>query len=169
MARDKKPLIIVSACLLGVKCRYKGDDNSVPWLTDLAAKGKLLPVCPEQLGGLSTPRPPAEIWDGTGLEVVSGQGKVITKAGADVTTFFLRGAKETLRLAELIGATEAILKDGSPSCGSNLIYDGSFMGSKRSGEGVTTALLRKNGLRVFSEQDSVSVIKGLMIDAIDNN
>lgn len=146
-------MLIVSACLAGVKCKYNGEDNFTPLLKELLSHGEVQLVCPEQLGGLSTPRVPAEIQGGSGEDVLSGKGKVITHNGRDVTAEFLRGARETLRIACLLGAKGAILKEGSPSCGSSLIYDGTFQGHKKPGQGVTAALLRREGLTIWSEND----------------
>lgn len=156
-------MFIVSACLAGVKCKYNAKDNCEPKIQALLGREKVQLVCPEQLGGLTTPRPPAEIVSGSGEDVLSGKAKVVTKNGVDVTDSFVRGAKETLRIAQLSGAKGAILKEGSPSCGSSLIYDGTFQGVKQPGQGVTAALLRKEGLRVYSENDflvTMQEIKG---------
>ena len=144
---ERKP-VLVSACLLGTPCRYDGAGRPDARILSLAATRRLIPVCPEQLGGLATPRPPAER---------VGE-RVSTGGGADVTAAFQRGAEETLRLARLFGCKTAILKSRSPSCGSGQIYDGTFTGTLVSGEGVTTALLRQNGLIVCSEEDDLSAI-----------
>jgi uncharacterized protein YbbK (DUF523 family) len=117
----------------------------------LIKEGKAIPVCPEQLGGLSTPRNPAEIVGGDGEDVLDGKARVIDNQGRDVTDAFIRGAYETYRIAKTIGADEAILKEKSPSCGSCWIYDGSFQGKKKPGVGVTTALLKRKGIKVISE------------------
>lgn len=133
----------VSACLLGVRCKYDGTSNyAEEAVRELAGKFTLIPVCPEQLGGLTTPRPPAEILG----------GKVITKDGQDVTESFQRGAKETLEIFKLLKLETAILKEGSPSCGSSLIYDGTFSGVKIPGMGLTVRLLRDQGIGVISEK-----------------
>ncbi|SMO50759.1 DUF523 domain-containing protein [Melghirimyces algeriensis] len=143
---------IVSACLFGVKCRYDQKHNRIESIQQLVGEGKAVPVCPEQMGGLSTPRNPAEIVGGDGDDVLDGKAKVIDHQGNDVTEQFLKGAYETLEMARKVGAKEAILKERSPSCGSCLIYDGTFSRSKKSGHGVTTALLRRHGIRVVSEE-----------------
>lgn len=135
--------ILVSACLCGVPCRYDGTAAPHPVLLEWHAKGLVIPVCPEALGGLATPRPPCEILD----------GRVVDATGRDLTAFFTRGARETLRIAEEHGALTAVLKERSPSCGSRVIYDGTFSGRKVAGQGVTTALLRVNGIIIFSEED----------------
>ncbi|MGI6553164.1 MAG: DUF523 domain-containing protein [Bacillota bacterium] len=142
----------VSACLLGVKCKYDGGDNELPQLKELLAQGKALPVCPEQLGGLTTPRDAAEICGGSGGDVLLGQARVLTRAGRDVTREFIRGAQEVVRLCEIAGVSWAILKENSPSCGVSFIYDGSFQGRRIKGEGVTAALLRQKGIRIYNEK-----------------
>jgi uncharacterized protein YbbK (DUF523 family) len=131
--------ILVSACLMGLPCRYDGK-TCIPSqeVMDLVKEGRAIPICPEQLGGLPTPRPPAEI----------SKAIVINSKGEDVTENFLRGAEISAKLARLFGAKLAILKDKSPSCGSTLIYDGSFSGQLIEGEGITTALLKKEGVTV---------------------
>ncbi|WP_018132689.1 DUF523 domain-containing protein [Effusibacillus pohliae] len=145
-------MILISACLIGCHCRYDGDSNLVEELKQMVERGEAIPVCPEQMGGLPTPRPPAQIVGGVGKDVLEGQARVMTDGGVDVTDAFLKGAEETLRIARLIGATRAVLKERSPSCGSSVIYDGSFTGGKKPGRGVTAALLEANGIRVSSEE-----------------
>jgi uncharacterized protein YbbK (DUF523 family) len=144
---------LVSACLMGVHCRFDGKSSLDKDIKQLVKEGKAVPVCPEQIGGLSTPRLPAEIVGGDGFDVLDGKAKVITIEGEDVTEAFIRGATETLRIAKSVGATEAILKERSPSCGSCMIYDGSFKGQKQAGKGVTAALLKRNGIKVVSEEE----------------
>ncbi|MGI6193024.1 MAG: DUF523 domain-containing protein [Christensenellales bacterium] len=146
-------MLIVSACLAGCQCRYDGNHKADARMMELVQKGLAIPVCPEQLGGLSTPRSPSEIPDGTGADVISGKARVLTKDGRDVTEPFIKGAQETLRICKLAGATKAILKANSPSCGSGVIYDGTFSGKKKEGDGVTAALLRENGIQVLSEEE----------------
>jgi len=136
-------MIIVSACLAGIKCRYDGKSNSCLPVIDLVREGKAIPLCPEQLGGLSTPRVPAEIVN----------GRVISKEGIDVDLQFSNGAEETLRIAKLIGAKMAILKQRSPSCGSTKIYDGSYSGKIILGRGKTAQLLADNGIKIISEEE----------------
>jgi uncharacterized protein YbbK (DUF523 family) len=109
----------------------------------LLKKEILIPVCPEQLGGLPTPREPAEI----------REGKVITKSGKDVTENFKRGAEEVLKIAKLFGISEAIFKQGSPSCGCGRVYDGTFSGKIIEGDGITATLLKKRGIKVITEED----------------
>ncbi len=134
---------LCSACLLGVKCRYDGKSNLNRKVLKLAKKEILIPVCPEQLGGLPTPREKAE----------QKEGRVITQSGKDVTKNFLRGAQEVLKIAKRLGIKEAILKQRSPSCGSGQIYDGSFKGKVIKGDGITAKLLKKHGIKVITEED----------------
>lgn len=143
---------IVSGCLMGCACRYDQKDNWIAEIEQLVKDGKAIPVCPEQLGGLPTPRNPAEIVGGDGFDVLDGIAKVIDNQGNDVTEEFLQGARQALRLAQSVGATEAILKERSPSCGSQMVYDGTFSKTKRKGVGVTAALLLRNGIAVRSEE-----------------
>lgn len=137
------PKYLVSACLCGKKCRYNGTAGTVDRLCELYKCGQAVIVCPECLGGLKIPRPPAEIQ----LE------RVVDACGRDVTAQFRLGAERTLALAGKYGITRAILKERSPSCGSKMIYDGSFSGVKIPGQGITTALLRENGIEVISEEE----------------
>ncbi len=142
--------MLVSACLAGVACRYDGGSCPHEEVVALVRAGRALPVCPEQLGGLPTPRPRAEIRDGDGADVLAGRARVVDEAGRDVTDAFMRGAEEVLRVARLTGARQAILKARSPSCGAGEIHDGTFRGALRPGDGVTAALLRREGLDVRS-------------------
>jgi uncharacterized protein YbbK (DUF523 family) len=137
--------VLVSACLLGERVRYDGREKGVqnPVLARWLAEGRVVKVCPEVEGGLPVPRPPAE---------QQRDGRILTNTGLDVTAAFTRGAAEALRLVRLHGITIAVLKEGSPSCGSGFIYDGSFSKTRLPGEvGETTKLLRANGVAVFSE------------------
>lgn len=135
--------ILVSACLLGAACKYSGGDNLCPQVAAMAQDHALISVCPEQLGGLPTPRTPAE-----------RQGdRVVTRDGRDVTEAYLRGAQEALKLAKLFGCDTAILKARSPSCGARAIYDGSFTGTVVPGDGVTAELLQASGIRVLTETE----------------
>ena len=143
---------MVSACLLGVKCRHDGKDALERKLIVLFKRGGLLPVCPEQLGGLPTPREQSRIVGGNGSDVLDRRAKVVMESGRDVTENFIRGAEESLKLARLFKAREAILKSGSPSCGSGKIYGG-LSGGLKKGDGVTAALLKRNGIRVITEED----------------
>ncbi len=141
-------MILVSACLCGVKCRYDGNAKPDEAVIALLREGKAIPVCPEQLGGLPVPRPPAEIMEGDGEAVLGGSACVRNRLGQDVTQAFIAGAEETMNIARLSGARKAILKANSPSCGAGIIYDGTFSGNTRAGDGVAAALLRKNGIEV---------------------
>ncbi|MDF9618471.1 DUF523 domain-containing protein [Pseudomonas entomophila] len=144
--------VLVSACLLGQPVRYDGRASGHPDLLQRwQAEGRVVPLCPEVAGGLPTPRPPAEIPGGQGGDVLDGQAQVVTVAGEDVSEAFLVGARQALALVRRHGIRVAVLKSGSPSCGNRLTYDGSFTGVKVTGEGVTTALLRREGVLVFSE------------------
>ena len=135
--------ILVSACLLGCPCRYDGKSKPNAAVLALMEEHTLIPICPEQMGGLATPRLPAECKD----------GGVFTQAGTDVTAQYRRGAEEALRLATLYGCTCAILKERSPSCGSGQIYDGSFSHTLISGDGVTAQLLKESGITVLGESE----------------
>ncbi|WP_434627317.1 DUF523 domain-containing protein [Pseudomonas sp. Z1-29] len=146
------PKILVSRCLLGHRVRYDGGasgpfDLLQHWLDE----GRVVPLCPEVAGGLPTPRPAAEIPGGQGARVLDGNAAVITTEGEDVSAQFLSGAYQALALVREHGIRIAVLKANSPSCGNLLTYDGTFSGVKVRGEGVTAALLKRNGVRVFSE------------------
>lgn len=139
---------IVSACLLGVNCNFEGKNWLNPEVLDEFKKGGLFPVCPEVFGGLSVPRVPAEIQGGTGADVLSGKAKVVNMEGVDVTSQFLKGANEALRIAQAVGAKEALLTEKSPSCGCGKIFDGSFKDKFVTGDGVTAALFKNNCIKV---------------------
>lgn len=145
--------ILVSACLAGINCYYNGKNKLNKKIRKLVQEGKAICACPEELGGLPTPRIPQEILNSTGEEVLKGNGKVINKKGEDVTDYFLKGAYRTLDLAKRYKIKKAILKAKSPSCGKGNIYDGSFSGKLKQGNGVTTALLLKNNIQVKTEED----------------
>jgi len=130
--------LLVSACLLGLACRYDGCANENETVTALDSGHVLIPFCPEIYGGLPTPREPAEIRN----------GRVVTRSGQDVTAFYEKGAAEALRLAKKLGCRCAVLQDRSPSCGCGIIHDGTFGGGLTEGDGVTAALLAQNGIRV---------------------
>lgn len=145
-------MILVSSCLAGLEVRYNGThclNNKIRLMID---QKKALTVCPELLGGFSTPREPAEIIGGDGDDVLDGKAKVIEKSGRDVTDLYIMGAYTTLRKAQEYHTTAVFLKEFSPSCGSSMIYNGEFKGKKIPGNGVTTALLKRNGIRVVSEE-----------------
>ena len=134
--------ILVSACLLGVECRYDGTGKEIKTITALLKEHHLIPVCPEILGGLPTPRTPSEI---------QPDRHVVMKDGRDVTSEYEKGAREALRLAKLYDCRYAILKERSPSCGHGEIYDGSFTGTRIPGNGIAAELLEKNGVKVIGE------------------
>lgn len=150
--------IIVSACLLGLPCRYDGKSCPNERVLKLAEKHTLIPVCPEQNGGLSTPRPPAEIID----------GKVINKVGTDVSEQYLRGAQIALDVAELNQADFVLLKAKSPSCGKGRIYDGSFSGKLIPGNGKTASLFLEKGYIVFNEEE-IDFLESALIDKDGSN
>ena len=133
---------LISACLLGLPCRYDGTGKLLTEVTALKGKVEWIPVCPEQLGGLATPRPSAER---------VGQ-RVLTREGADVTEQYRRGGELAAALAEFLDCRCALLKARSPSCGSGLIYDGTFSGTKAPGDGVTAQAVKAMGIPVFDEE-----------------
>lgn len=153
--------ILVSACLLGTNCKYSGGNNLAHRVLELMKEHTLVPVCPEQLGGLTTPRKPSEIQVGGGSEVLAGNAKVINNIGEDLTEQFVKGAQETLNLAKLYDCTAAILKARSPSCGCRTIYDGTFSGKVKEGSGVAAQLLFDNGLVVMTDEDFEEKLRSL--------
>lgn len=147
MPEDTPPLL-VSACLAGRPCRYDGRAKPDAAIIALVEKGEAIPVCAEVMGGLSTPRPPAEITGGSGRDVLEGTARVLTAAGEDITAEFVAGAQEVAKIARELGAREAILQDRSPSCGCTQIYDGTHSGHQIAGEGVLAAVLHDLGVKV---------------------
>jgi uncharacterized protein YbbK (DUF523 family) len=147
-----KPPLVVSACLLGVACNHEGRGSWRAVMAELAEHYRLVPVCPEVLGGLPTPRPAAEIQDGEGSDVLDGGARVVSIEGEDVTDAYLRGARAAVEVARATGAARAVLKARSPSCGSSQVYDGTFSRRLQAGAGVTAAALRRAGLTVTSEE-----------------
>ncbi len=146
--------ILVSRCLLGQRVRYDGGANGpFALLERWQAQGRVVPLCPEVAGGLSTPRAPAEIAGGQGAQVLEGRIPVLTVEGDDVSAAFIAGAKQALALVAQHGIHIALLKARSPSCGNRENYDGTFSGTKVAGEGVTAAALRRMGVQVFSEEE----------------
>ena len=141
--------LLISACLLGVSCRYDGKSKPASGVTELMEKYNLIPVCAEIMGGLSTPRPPAEIVG----------DKVLTESGKDVTAEYIKGAKEVLRLGKIFGCKKALLKERSPSCGSGIIHNGKFDGGLVSGFGKTAKLLLENNIEVFGESQIDELMK----------
>jgi uncharacterized protein YbbK (DUF523 family) len=150
-------MYLVSACLAGVNCRYNGGNCANKNIQSLANRGEAIAVCPEQLGGLPTPRQPYEIVIGE-----NGKENIIGKDGRAATKEFYAGAEKALAIAKVIGAKTAILKSKSPSCGCGLIYDGTFSGKLISGNGITAKLLLENGIKVYTENDfdKVYLFKG---------
>ncbi|QNF30715.1 DUF523 domain-containing protein [Metabacillus elymi] len=146
-------MILVSSCLAGVKCRYNGTASLNGEIQELVDDKKAMLVCPELLGGFLTPREPAEIIGGYGNDVLEGRAKVIEKSGKDVTELYINGALRTLELVNLNKVSCVVLKEYSPSCGSKMIYDGSFQNKKIAGDGVTSALLKREGIKVISEEE----------------
>jgi uncharacterized protein YbbK (DUF523 family) len=146
-------MILVSACLLGEDCKYNGENNYSSEVEELLAGEEVVTVCPEKLGGLSTPREPAEIIEGTAEDIWDGEAKVVNKEGEDVTPYFIRGATNTLFRARKNDCELALLKARSPSCGSKEIYNGNFAGTTKPGQGVTAFLLEKKGIKVFNEEE----------------
>ena len=152
-------MILVSACLLGINCKYNGDNNKSEKIEEYLKDKKFILVCPEQLGGLPTPRIPSEII-GESLNILNNNRVVIDKNGNDVTSQFIKGAQETLQIAKKLNIKKAILKDGSPSCGVNYIYDGKFNGTKIKGMGLTAQLLKESSIDVISELELGGNING---------
>lgn len=140
--------ILCSACLLGVRCRYDGKGKASDKVLALLDRHQLIPVCPEQLGGLSTPRPPCEM---------GADGRIRSESGEDKSAAFERGADEALRLFELTGCEAALLKARSPSCGKGLIYDGTFSGALTQGNGALAQRLLHEGIPVYTEDDKLSL------------
>ena len=139
----EKEKILVSACLLGVNCKYDGENNINEKVLEYIKDKEVIPICPEIYGGLKTPRTPSEIL----------KDKVMTKDNIDVTKEYRKGAEETLYLAKLFNVKKALLKAKSPSCGNKEIYDGSFTKNKIKGMGITAKLLKENGIEILSEEE----------------
>ena len=142
-------MILVSACLAGLNCKYNGKNNYNDKIFDLVKKGKAIPICPEILGGLTTPRSPSEI------KIVDGKRKVINSLGEDVTKEYEKGAQEVLEFAKKLNITKVILKDKSPACGYKKIYDGNFNNTLISGNGVLADLFIKNNIEVINVEDFI--------------
>ena len=158
--------LLVSACLLGINSKYNGQTNTNRLLMDYGSSLSLIPICPEQLGGLKTPRVACEIACAlSGKDVITNHGMVIGKDGYDYSAEFIRGAEETQRIAKLLGCRDALLKKRSPSCGYGQIYDGSFSGILHDGNGVTAEMLNGDGISIFTEDDiSVEFLRRFMND-----
>lgn len=163
--------VLVSACLLGHAVRYNGTDKKTDdqALARWVAEGRVVAVCPEVAGGLPVPRPPAEIGDGAGgAAVIAGLARVVAVTGQDVTAEFVHGAGQALARAREYGIRVAVLKEGSPSCGSSYSYDGSFSGTRVPVPGVTAALLTQHGVQVFSEaqwREADAALRAIQPDA----
>lgn len=153
-------MILVSSCLCGEKCKYNGGDNFNKEVIEYLLSQEVVRVCPEVMGGLSTPRTPAEIVGGSAQDVLQGKAKVMTKAGEDVTSAFLTGASKTLELAKQFQIKKAILKAKSPSCGKGKVYDGTFNGQIIEGNGITAELLLKEGIQVMTEVEIMTQMQG---------
>jgi len=154
--KSNKKIIAVSACLLGVPCRYDGKafgQNLASILDDY----EIVPICPEQLGGLPTPRTPCEIQGGDGTDVLVGKAYVIDKKGNDRTEAFVKGALDALKIIEEKEISIAVLKSRSPSCGSGIIYAGLFDGKLKVGDGVLAALLKKMGIKIYNEDTCLNI------------
>ena len=145
--------VLISACLAGCACRFDGSAAPSDPVSRLVGEGRAVLVCPEEAGGLGTPRPPAEIVGGDGADVLAGGARVVTPDGRDVTASYVAGAYAALEAARAAGATRAILKARSPSCGKARIYDGTFARRLRDGDGVTVALLEANGIEVVTDEE----------------
>lgn len=148
--------ILVSKCLLGENVNYRGGNAFCehPLIKQWLAEGRIISVCPEVQAGLPIPRPPSEIvGSGGGVAVLANKARIVNVIGTDVTDLYVKGAQIALSLVQKHHIKIAILKSRSPSCGNNTIYDGSFSGTKISGEGVTAALLQQHGVKVFNEDE----------------
>ena len=154
-------MLAVSSCLMGEFCRFNGRSCRLKEINQLTDTIPIFSICPELLGGLGTPREPAEIINGTGEDVWNGTAKVFNKAGVDVTKTFISGAERSLELVQRLPTQAILFKDGSPSCGVTKIHDGSFSGSRKSGRGVTTALLMSRQYAVFSEMQLNELLEWL--------
>ena len=152
--------ILISACLMGFKVRYNGSDKAkvTDKLSQWQQEKRLVVHCPELAAGLTIPRPPAEIMSGDGNEVMRGRARIIENSGRDVTEHYQLAAWLALRAAQESGCRAALLTDGSPTCGSRNIYDGSFNNIRKSGMGVAASLLASNGIVVFSEEQLSELI-----------
>ncbi len=154
MREGGKVKILVSACLVGINTQWDGGNKKIEDLVELVKSGRAVFMCPEQLGGPTTPREPAEIEPGkTARDVLEGRAKVVAVTGQDVTEQFVSGAQKALAFCQEIGIEVAILSATSPSCGSRKTYDGTHSGTLRPGRGVTAELLTQNGVKVYNEVD----------------
>ncbi|MGE5280255.1 MAG: DUF523 domain-containing protein [Deltaproteobacteria bacterium] len=149
--------MMLSACLAGVRCVYDGSHKRRPALAALVRRKKAVLFCPEQLGGFAVPHPASEIRGGDGADVLAGRARVVSRTGEDVTELFLRGAAAALRQARKNGIRRAVMKARSPSCGCGKIYDGTFTRCLRDGDGVTAALLKKQGIEVVTDEEFLGI------------
>ncbi len=148
---------MVSACLLGIRCRYNGASKRHPGVLAFLAGKSFVPVCPESLTGLPFPRPGAEIRNGDGIQVILGKARVYLEDGSDVTRAFRRGADEAMKIVRLVKPAVAILKDRSPSCGVMQIYnDGKLI----TGMGIFAVLLEREGIKLASEKEFPLSVEG---------
>ena len=146
-------MILVSACLAGMKSTFKNKSKTNKKVVRLVKEGKAIPICPEQLGGLSTPRSGARIITGNGEDVLDNKSKVMTDDGTDVTNQYLQGAYETLKIVRRFDANTIITLQGSPSCGNERTQGGEKVRKRTKGDGVTVALLKRNGIKVLTQKD----------------
>jgi uncharacterized protein YbbK (DUF523 family) len=156
--------ILISACLMGLPVRYNGSAKPLAHeaVERWKMEGRLITLCPELSAGFQVPRPPAEIENGMdGDDVLDGLARVVELSGGDVSTAYIEGAQVALDVALKNGCSHALLIDGSPSCGSGFVYDGSFSGVRHAGEGVTAALLRRNGIAVYSDREVERLVAAL--------
>lgn len=156
-------MIIVSACLCGINTRYDGKSSLNYKILKLLKSEKFIPLCPEQLGGLGTPRLPCEICGGSGKDVINGSARIIDIRGNDLTEKFVKGANETMNICKIFSAKMAILKSKSPSCGYGKIYDGSFNRNIMNGNGITAELLIHHGIKVHTEEEIDDNFNSLVI------
>lgn len=153
---DIKPVFLLSSCLAGIDCTYNGDSKVDQSLKRLVDRRMAIAICPEMLGGSPARRPQCEISCGDGHDVIAGKAKVITKEGRDISARMIKGAERSLAAARRFGIEKAILKSKSPSCGNGTIYDGTFRNKLKSGDGVTAALFKENGIQVSDERGSAA-------------
>lgn len=146
-------MVLISACLIGINCNYKGESKPCEKAIKLARMSKAIPFCPEQLGGLCTPRSGARILSGNGLDVLDKKARLITDDSKDVTDEYIKGAEKVLKMAKIFNISAVVLKQGSPSCGNGKTQGGESKRERVLGDGVTTALLKKNGIKIYSEED----------------
>jgi len=146
-------IILVSACLAGINCKFDNDMKKNDKIVRLLLEGRAIPLCPEILAGFKTPRPAMEIINGDGKDVLESRANVMDKNGNDYTKKIIEGARKVLKVVKILNIRKAILKSKSPSCGKDLIFDGTFNGNLIKGDGVLTALLKKHGIKVYSEKE----------------